>query len=85
MHIWTPPPSENLYSVDRLATQVFQTATSGISVPKFAVEGTDIAGLCQHFNEFLAQAIKENDFTAILSPNRTFQMQVFFTFSLRCN
>jgi len=74
MHIWTPPPLENLYSIDHLATQVFQTATSGISVPKFVVEGTDVAGLCQHLDDFLTQAIKENDFMTILSPNQAFQM-----------
>ncbi|EDR07311.1 uncharacterized protein LACBIDRAFT_299099 [Laccaria bicolor S238N-H82] len=73
-HSWTPPPSQNLYSIDRLATQVFQTATSGISVPRFVVEGNDVAGLCQHLDAFLTQAIKENDFTTILSPNRTFQI-----------
>lgn len=81
LHSWTPPPSQNLYSIDRLATQVFQTATSGISVPRFVVEGDDVAGLCQHLDAFLTQAIKENDFTTILSPNRTFQMQVFPPFS----
>lgn len=80
LNIWDVPwvPStgryQGLFSSEMMAETVYDVATDNVAFEKLVVRGKDIAELVVCFKELLVQAADREDFTNILSPDRSFYM-----------
>jgi len=71
---WTPAVGryEQMFSPELMAEVVYVLATDDVPTPPFEVRGKDAADLVVSFRKLLGQAAAWEDFTNILSPNRSF-------------
>lgn len=79
--IWTSPFTAStgryrgvLLSSVPLVEQAQELATDGVNLPRLSVSGRSASDVGAAFREMLVEAIGTNDFTKILSPDRSFNM-----------
>ncbi|KAF8057836.1 hypothetical protein FPV67DRAFT_1429869 [Lyophyllum atratum] len=78
MAIWSPSEEwmsafadrQGLYSVSNLASAVFEAANS--SLQKLKLRGPNVSALATAFLAMIAAAGEQNDYTDVLSPDRSF-------------
>lgn len=72
---WTPPLSTRSHSItlETLAETVYESA-AGQTETQLLVTGQDLDSLVVAFEAVISNCILADDFTQLLSPNRTFQM-----------
>jgi hypothetical protein len=81
--IWKVPfvPRAGRYSgvfdFDDIAEDAYEAATRGVTVDSLEVRGANVKGLVTAFSQLLADAVKEGDFTHLLTPERHFNMYVY--------
>ncbi|KAJ7160827.1 hypothetical protein C8R46DRAFT_1223166 [Mycena filopes] len=73
---WVPQPAkyEGLFDRADLAKSIFETACSGARPRELIVEGTSIAECVDNLLALILVSARSGDYTAILSPDRTFQL-----------
>lgn len=73
--IWQPTQlSTESYSPGNLCHEIFDKAASPDDSPAFLIEGANISELAIELRNVLILCIDENDFTRVLSRDRTFLM-----------
>ncbi|TCD64596.1 hypothetical protein EIP91_003861 [Steccherinum ochraceum] len=63
-------------SIHGFKTQVFHQASLGFRRPKLEINASSVRGCAEHLLAILFQAAKDNDFSDILNPNRSFTVEL---------
>ncbi|KAG6914814.1 hypothetical protein DXG01_015162 [Tephrocybe rancida] len=71
---WISPMAdqEGLYTVDSLASNVYENATSGTALQRLAIRGHDIHSLAISYLNMLEKCGQSDDYSLALSPNQHF-------------
>jgi hypothetical protein len=73
---WVSPrgPYIVLGNIDTLTAEAYDAATDGIDNVGLHLHGADVTRLADITKELIKDAIENNDFTKLLSPDRSFNM-----------